>query len=138
MGFNASAGTIFTNVGSRLNAASGRSYTFLPSSGSNNQIFEGSGAALNVYTSGSFVAQIGSSSASAVRIAAAYAANDYAASTNGGSVATDPSGAVPSSLTKLTIGGSVVNSSAFIGGCIQVFKYWPARLPNATLQVLTT
>jgi hypothetical protein len=138
MGFNASAGTIYTDVGTRLSTGSARNYTFLPASGSNNQIFEGSGIALNVYSSGSFVAQIGTSTISAQKIAAAYALNNYAVSVAGGAVATDTSGALPTSLTKLTIGGSIVNSSAYMNGCIRVFKYWPTRLPNAQLQSLTT
>lgn len=138
MGFNASEGTIYTDVGVRLNTGSQRNYTFLPASGSNNQIFEGSGIALNVYSSGSFVAQIGTSLLSASKIAAGYAVNDYAVSINGAAVVTDTSGALPSSLTKLTIGGSIVNASAYANGCIRTFKYWPTRLPNATLQSLTT
>jgi hypothetical protein len=136
--FNASAGTIYTDVGTRLNTGSQRNYTFLPASAGNNQIFEGSGTAFNVYSSGSFVAQIGTSTLSAQKIAAAYALNDYAVSVAGGAVATDTSGALPSSLTKLTIGGSIINSAAYMNGCIRVFKYWPTRLPNATLQSLTT
>ena len=138
MGFNASEGTIYTDVGVRLNTGSQRNYTFLPASGSNNQIFEGSGTALNVYSSGSFVAQIGTSPLSASKIAAGYAVNDYAVSVNGAAVVTDTSGALPSSLTKLTIGGSIVNAAAYANGCIRTFKYWPTRLPNAQLQALTT
>jgi hypothetical protein len=138
MGFNASAGTIYTDVGVRQNTGSQRNYTFLPASGGNNQIFEGSGIAFNVYSSGSFVAQIGTSLLSASKIAAGYAVNDYAVSINGAAVVTDTSGALPSSLTKLTIGGSIVNAAAYANGCIRTFKYWPTRLPNATLQSLTT
>jgi len=137
IGFNANAGTIYTDVGTRLNTGSQRNYTFLPASGSNNQIFEGSGLAFNVYSSGSFVAQIGTSAIAAQKIAAAYAVNDYAVSVAGGAVATDTLGAVPSSLTKLTIGGSIVNAAAYMNGCVRVFKYWPTRLDNATLQSLT-
>jgi len=138
MGFNASAGTIYTDVGVRLNTGSTRNYTFLPASGINNQIFEGSSFALNVYSSGSFVAQIGTSSTSAQKIAAAYSLNDYAVSIAGAAVVTDTSGALPSSLTKLTIGGTVVNPAASMNGCIRSFKYWPTRLPNAQLQSITT
>jgi hypothetical protein len=138
IGFNANAGTIYTDVGSRLNTGSQRNYTFLPASGGNNQIFEGSGIAFNVYSSGSFVAQIGTSTLSAQKIAAAYALNDYAVSVAGGAVVTDTSGALPTSLTKLTIGGSIINASAYANGCIRVFKYWPTRLTNAQLQSITT
>ena len=137
-GFNASEGTIYTDVGQRRNTGSQRNYTFLPASGTNNQIFEGSGTALNVYSGGSFVAQIGTSLLSASRIAAVYKVNDYAVSINGAAVVTDTSGAVPSSLTKLTIGGSIANAAAYANGHIRVFKYWPSRLTDAQLQALTT
>jgi hypothetical protein len=135
--FNASAGTIYTDVGVRLNTGSTRNYTFLPASGASNQIFEGSGIAFNVYSSASFVAQIGTSNNTSQKIAAAYALNDYAVSVAGGAASTDTSGAVPTSLTKLTIGGSVINSASYMNGCIRVFKYYPTRLTNAQLQALT-
>lgn len=138
MSFNANAGTIYVDMGARVSTGSNRSYTFLPASGGNNQLFEGSGTALNVYSGGAFVAQIGSSTNAAQRVAAAYAVNDYAVSVNGGAVSTDTSGALPSSLTKLTIGGSIINTAAYQFGCIRTFKYWPNRLPNAQLQSLTT
>lgn len=137
MGFNANAGTIYIDVGSRLNS-SGRSYTFLPTSGVTDQIFEGGGYALNVYTSGAFVAQIGGSTVNAQKIAAAYAANDFASSTNGAAVATKTPGSLPTTLAKLTIGGSIANPAGYLSGRIRVFKYWPTRLPNAQLQALTT
>ncbi len=136
-GFNASAGTILIRYGDRINTGSNRAYTFLPASGSNNQMFEGSGIAFNVFAGGSFTAQIGSTAPSAGRVCAAYAANDFAVSVNGGAVATDTNGAVASSLTRVSLGGSAVNAAAYNFGPIAVFKYWPTRLPNATLQSLT-
>jgi hypothetical protein len=136
--FNASEGTILVKYGNRVSTGSMRSYTFLPASGATNQIFESSGTALNAYSSGSFVAQIGATNASGARVCAAYKLDDYAVSVNGGTVATDTSGAVPSSLTRLSIGGSAVNSAAYNYGPISLFKYWPTRLSNAQLQDLTT
>jgi hypothetical protein len=137
-GFNAAEGTILIRYGNRGNTGSMRSYTFLPASGATNQIFESAGYALNVYSSSSFVAQIGNTNALGARICAAYKLADYAVSVNGGTVATKTSGAVPSSLTRLSIGGSAVNSAAYNYGPISAFKYWPIRLPNETLQSLTT
>jgi hypothetical protein len=137
-GFNASEGTILVKYGNRANTGNNRAYTFLPASGAANQIFESSGVALNVYSSSSFTAQIGTTNASAARVCAAYKLDDYAVSVNGGAVTTDTSGALPSSLTRLTIGGSVVNSVAYNYGPISLFKYWPTRLPDAQLQALTT
>jgi len=137
-GFNAAEGTILVKYGNRVNTGNMRSYTFLSASGAANQIFESGGVALNVFSSGSFTAQIGTTTASASRVCAAYKLDDYAVSVNGGAVTTDTSGALPSSLTRLTIGGSVVNSVAYNYGPISLFKYWPTRLPDAQLQALTT
>ena len=137
-GFNQSEGTILIKYGNRGSTGSMRSYTFLPASGAANQMFESSGVALNVYSSSSFTAQIGSTNASAARICAAYKVDDFAVSVNGGAVSTDTSGAVASSLTRVSIGGSIVTSAAYNFGPISFFKYWPTRLPNATLQSLTT
>lgn len=137
MGFNSSAGTILTDVGARTNTGSNRNYTFLPAIGTNDQIFESSGTAFAVYTSGSFVAQIGTSTPSAAKICAAYAVNDFAVSVNGGAVSTDILGSPPTVLTKLTIGGTVANPAGYANGHIRAFRYWPFRLPNATLQSLS-
>lgn len=69
----------------------------------------------------------------------AYAANDFAACANGGTVVTQGTGTVPSNLNQLAIGhyavGSV-NSPWF--GWIRRITYYPTRLPNATLQALST
>jgi hypothetical protein len=137
-GFNAAEGTILIRYGNRVDSGSMRSYTFLPASGATNQIFEATGNAFNAYSSGSFVAQIGATNASGARVCAAYKLDDYAVSVNGGTVTTDTTGAVPSSLTRLSIGGSAVNSAAYNYGPISLFKYWPTRLPDAQLQVLST
>jgi hypothetical protein len=137
MGFNASAGTIYVDTGTRIGTG-GRSYSFMPTSGINDQIFEGGGFLLNVYSSGTFVAQIGTGTASAAKIAAAYAVNDYAVSVNGGAPSTDTAGALPTTIAKLTIGARDSSSVTQMNGCIRVFKYWPTRLPNAQLQSITT
>jgi len=137
-GFNAAEGTILVKYGNRLNTGSMRSYTFLPASGAANQMFETAGVALNVYSSSIFTAQIGSTNASAGRVCAAYKVDDFAASVNGGAVSTDTSGALATSLTRLSIGGTIVNAAGYNFGPISLFKYWPTRLPDAQLQVLST
>ena len=136
--FNASAGTIFVNYGARISTGSNRVYTFA-STDSTNQIFEtiGSGTALNVYSSASFVAQIGNTGNTAAKYAAAYSVNDYAVSVAGSNAATDTLGALPVSIAKLIIGNSNAGTVAN-NGPIASFKYWPTRLPNAQLQSLTT
>jgi hypothetical protein len=65
--------------------------------------------------------------------------NDFAFCVNGGTVATDVSGAVPAGAVRLGIGNSPWAAS---GGnarqqWIRSIRYYPVRLPNSTLQALT-
>lgn len=68
-------------------------------------------------------------------IAYAYKTNDFAASRNGGTVATDTSGTLPVP-TALGIGSNSA-SSLFLSGHIRSIRYYPTRLTNAQLQALT-
>ena len=75
----------------------------------------------------------------AVQIGTAYAANDFAMCSNGGTMRTDSSGAVPIGLDTLKLysdGGA--SSGLFLNGWMRSFKYFPTRLSNAQLQALTT
>ena len=62
--------------------------------------------------------------------------NDFSASFNGGAVQTDNSVDVPVGINRLNIG--MANSAYFLCGHIVRLRYYPTRLPNATLQVLST
>jgi hypothetical protein len=69
-------------------------------------------------------------------IAYAYKANDFAASRNGGTVATDTSGTLP---TPTVFGiGSNSAGSLFLSGHIQSIQYYPVRAADFQLQALTT
>jgi hypothetical protein len=71
----------------------------------------------------------------ATNMAYAYKINDFAASRNGGTVATDTSGTLPAP-TVLGIGNNSAGS-LFLSGHIRSIAYYNTRLPNATLQTLT-
>jgi hypothetical protein len=64
----------------------------------------------------------------------AFKQNDFAASRNGGSVATDASGNIPTA-NRLAIGSS--GSGFQLNGTIKRLVYWGQRLPNTTLQQIT-
>ena len=72
-----------------------------------------------------------------IKFAAAYKLNDFAISQDGASVLTDNSSGVPSNAATLYI-GSVVTGVAYLNGTIKSLTYYNTRLPNATLQSLTT
>jgi len=70
-------------------------------------------------------------------IAAAYRLNDYAAAATGStSAVADTSGALPVGINQVSIGGAV-NGTEYLSGAIRRLAYWPARLPNSTIQSIT-
>lgn len=72
------------------------------------------------------------------RMATAYKLNDFAASRNGGAVATDTTGAVPASVNRLNIGADPSGAEVNVSNThIRTVAYYNTRLPNATLQALT-
>lgn len=74
-------------------------------------------------------------SSTAYKLVGAYAANDFALSTNNTTASTDASGSIPT-VTTLSI-GSDRSTTGWLNGHIQRISYYPTRLPNATLQALT-
>ena len=128
--------------------------TALPSSGANSGAFEmddgtfnnvignwtsSTGAVgMNVRSGGVVQAGVNLGTAAAnseIRIASAYATNDFAGSFNAGTIATDTSGTVPV-VTTLNLGN--IAFGQIINGWIASLTYYPLRLPNATLQSLST
>ena len=73
-----------------------------------------------------------------VRIGTAYSLNDFAMCSNGGTMRTDGSGAVPVGLNTLKLYADNGTTSLVINGLIKSIKYFPTRLSNAQLQTLTT
>ena len=68
-----------------------------------------------------------------VKMALAYAVNDFAASGNGGAVVTDSTGTVPSGLTDMQLGGVGI-----MCGYLRRITYYPRRLSNAELVSITS
>jgi hypothetical protein len=69
-------------------------------------------------------------------IAYAYAANDIAASVNGGTVGTDTVATLP--VLDALIIGSAVTGTAYFNGTIGRLTFFNRRLPDATLQAITS
>jgi hypothetical protein len=87
--------------------------------------------------SGTITASISSSVTATgfVQSAAGYALDDFAYATSGLLAGTDTSGAVPSTVDRLSIGSQDANDR--INGTIRRLVYWGQRLPNSTLQAVT-
>jgi hypothetical protein len=79
------------------------------------------------------------SSSANTNIALSYALNSFAAVSNGGTISTDTSGAVPLAQVRLKLGSSAWAPGAGndINGHIRRLTYFPTRLGNEVLQRLT-
>jgi hypothetical protein len=142
--YNASAGTLFVGGDvAALNPSSPRlAGLWLNDSGSDCfGVAQWDAATVTAYAvaSGVVVAAIaiappGLTFGSHVEAAAAYAANDFAASVNGTAASTDTSG-ILNPLNELWIGGN--GSGAPLNGHIKRLTYYPTRLTNAQLQAMT-
>ena len=73
---------------------------------------------------------------SVVKMAMAYATNNVGGSTNGATAGTDSSATIPT--MSLMFIGREQNTSDYFSGHIRSIAYYNTRLPNATLQALTT
>jgi len=65
-----------------------------------------------------------------------YKTDDFIGAIGGVLTNSDTSGSVPTSLTALGI-GMQGNATLHYNGTIRRLAYWPARLPNSTLQSIT-
>jgi hypothetical protein len=102
--------------------------------GTGNNIFIRSGGAV----SANFSAPV--TTTGQTKVAFVYKANDFAAASNGGAVATDTSGAVPVGQVRLKLGSSAWDTTGGnnINGYLQKIIYYPKRLTNSEIQALTS
>ena len=84
-----------------------------------------------------FLELAGAAVTSQQKLAYAYKLNDTALVKDGGTVATDTTYDVPIGLVEIAI-GSRTNATCQLNGHIASLTYYNTRLPNATLQSLTT
>jgi hypothetical protein len=138
--FNATEGTFLSNV-SPLAIDNDISLSASDSGGYANSMYlpADSGAQFIVVNSSVVEAQIDAGTILANtpnKIAAAYAANNFALSVNGGAVVTDTSGAIPT-VDRLVLGGLEGNTANRLNGHLRQVAYYPRRLTNAELQALT-
>jgi hypothetical protein len=82
-------------------------------------------------------ALIGTNAAQLAGIAYSYKLDSFAACANGGTVSVDTLGSVPSGLTYATLGKFDFGGGESLNGHIRSFKYYPTRLRDSALQLLT-
>lgn len=145
IGYNSAEGTIFAEYVS----PPGQAATFNPTIFSLNDGTGGNRCQARYETSGSLSGGVilagGISQASLgplgalvplarVKLATAIKANDFAAVTGGGAPVTDAAGSVPA-VTRLEI--ATFLGAQCLNGWLRRLRYYPRRLPNATLPAIT-
>ena len=75
---------------------------------------------------------------SAYKVAVALKANDHAVAMDGSIVGTDSTVGMPSGITGMSIGVDRALSLNWLNGHIKHIIYWPERLSNTDLEILTT
>ena len=137
--YNQSEGT-FVVEASRTVSAGYSGVTYMAHDGSSaNRIYQSNG--FNVEVGGVLQAGFGYSglqTGNPIKIADAYAVNNFASCVAGGAVAQDGAGAIPT-VNQLRLGSSLSgNTTTLLNGHIRRLTYYAIRLPNAQLQALTT
>lgn len=106
-----------------------RMNAFISSTPTVNFVVTDGGVQLANFSTGSYTV------GTVAKVAAAYELNNFAGSLNGGTPGTDASGTIPT-VTALYIGRQGPGG-AYLNGHIKTLRYYPQRLPNATLQGMT-
>jgi len=141
--YNPNQGTLSAEVTPYAVAANTLITSFDDGSSANRILIWGtsSGSATRYEVRAGAVTQVNESAASTLianattKAAAAYKVNDFAFSVNGGAAVLDGVGTVPA-VNKLNIGG--ITGASLPTGTIRRIGYYSTRLPNSTLQALTS
>jgi hypothetical protein len=142
--YNQSEGTFVVNT-TPLSATNinftGGVFTLSPTSGVGGGSFDlGQGAAGTWKwwrSNGNMMIDFGTVSANtSAKLAVAYKLADYAAVANNGTVGTSSEATALVSATSINLSGQFANSP--FGGYLASIVFYPQRLPNATLQSLTS
>lgn len=142
--YNASEGTLFAEVLNGVMADASQTSIHVDDTTTSNRVMllrnPSRIGTLTVTSGGVTQADISNGSASSdgatLRLAGAYKANDFAASTNGATPGTDTSGTVPT-VTQMIMGGRPAGAN-ILNGWLRRIAYYPRRLSNAELQGITT
>ena len=140
--FNSTAGTIYAEFSIPAATASRSQATFGDGTANERMLISNNtsltGTAWRIVDGGVDQADINNSGSFAnnatVKVAGAYAVNDFATSQNGGTVGTDTSGTLPT-VTALYLGSN--GAAQYASSHLRRITYYPRRLSNAELQAIT-
>jgi hypothetical protein len=140
--YNATAGTLFAEFSIPATTASRSQATFGDGTANERMIISNNtslaGTAWRIVDGGVDQADINNAGSFAnnatVKVAGAYAVNDFATSQGGGTVGTDTSGTLPT-VTTLYLGSN--GAAQYASSYLRRITYYPRRLSNAELQAIT-
>jgi len=136
--YNASEGTFVMEVSEDYSYTAGARGWMTAHDGaltnSINMYHAGGSLALDFYNGGA--QQVAFSPTYATKAAIAYKTNDSAGAA-GGSVSTDSVCVVPSGINQIIIGSTYAGNTFPLNGTIKRLTYYPRRLTNAELQIIT-
>jgi hypothetical protein len=141
--YNQSAGTFVVDASTVEANTANRSVYWASNAGNTDIVYGVAGTVrtLRVLAGGAEVASISAGTFTnnvPAKTAGAYRVNDFAASFNGGTVGTDTTGAVPTGIDRMALGGSTSLAAINqLNGHIRQIVYFNTRLSNAQLQALT-
>jgi hypothetical protein len=141
--YNASAGTLYAEFSIPSATASRSQATFGDGTANERMIISNNssltGTAWRIVDGGVDQADINNTGSFAnnatVKVAGAYAVNDFATSQGGGTVGTDTSGTLPT-VTTLYLGSN--GAAQYASSYLRRITYYPRRLANAELQSITS
>lgn len=141
--YNQSEGTFVCNADTADANTANRTIYYASNAGSTDIVYGVAGTlrTIRVLVSGSETGAVSAgifTSNVPAKTAGAYKLNDFAGSFNGGAVATDTLGAVPTTVDRLTIGtNTALQSLLYLNGHVRSISYYKTRLLNSQLQALT-
>ncbi len=142
--YNQSEGTFVVDASTVEANTANRSVYWASNAGNTDIVYgvAGTSRTLRVFAGGVETASISAGTFTnnvPAKTAGAYRVNDFAASFNGGTVGTDTTGAVPTGIDRMALGGSTsLAATNQLNGHIRSIRYYPVRAADFQLQALTT
>jgi hypothetical protein len=137
--YNASAGTFYAQSNS-FGPAAVRYITFASDNSNTNRMAQYFSLSANiglVTAGGASQASMSVSGTTEAKTALAYATDNFAFARNS-TLATDSAGTVPTGITQLQIGAGLTAAVTPLNGTIKSIAYYPRRLSNTELQIITS
>jgi len=142
--YNASAGTVYAEVGSAPVNTIVQQVWYLSDGTTNNVMFlrrntsgfPSAAVTVSAVTQGDIISGGAVAGNATYKTAFAYATNDLAISTNANAVGTDTAASIPT-VDRLALGANP-STTQLLNGYLRRITYYPRRLSNAELQAITT